>query len=111
MKTASGAWATVGEAMDWDSLPREAMAADQQRWDPKLYGRWATYVPELGRPLIQLLDPRPGKRALDLGCGNGTLTVHMAACGCSVLGGIGTPALRRYTAPWFQLCRRMPAIC
>ena len=62
------------------------MGADQQRWDPECYGRWAAYVPELGRDLVGLLDPRSGERVLDLGCGDGTLTAHMAACGCSVLG-------------------------
>lgn len=62
------------------------MGADQQRWDPESYKRWAAYVPELGRDLMGLLDPRPGERVLDLGCGDGTLTAHMAACGCSVLG-------------------------
>lgn len=62
------------------------MGADQQRWDPESYKRWAAYVPELGRDLMGLLDPRPGERVLDLGCGEGTLTAHMATCGCSVLG-------------------------
>ena len=62
------------------------MGADQQRWDPESYKRWAAYVPKLGRDLMGLLEPRPGERVLDLGCGDGTLTAHMATCGCSVLG-------------------------
>ena len=62
------------------------MATDQQRWDPECYKRWAAYVPELGRDVMGLLDPRPGERVLDLGCGDGTLTAHMAASGCNVLG-------------------------
>ncbi|MXZ83730.1 MAG: methyltransferase domain-containing protein [Synechococcus sp. SB0666_bin_14] len=62
------------------------MNADQQRWDPDCYRRWAAYVPALGRDVMGLLDPRPGERVLDLGCGDGTLTAHMAACGCNVLG-------------------------
>lgn len=62
------------------------MGAEQQRWDPESYKRWAAYVPELGRDLMGLLDPRPGERVLNLGCGEGTLTAHMATCGCSVLG-------------------------
>ena len=62
------------------------MGADQQRWDPERYRRWAAYVPELGRDVMGLLDPRPGERLLDLGCGDGTLTASMAACGCNVLG-------------------------
>ena len=62
------------------------MGADQQRWDPERYRHWAAYVPELGRDVMGLLDPRSGERVLDLGCGNGTLTAHMATCGCNVLG-------------------------
>ena len=62
------------------------MGADQQRWDPESYKRWAAYVPELGRDLMGLLDPCSGERVLDLGCGEGTLTAHMATCGCNVLG-------------------------
>ena len=62
------------------------MSTDQQRWDAECYQRWAAYVPELGYDVIGLLDPRPGERVLDLGCGEGMLTAHMAACGCSVVG-------------------------
>ena len=62
------------------------MGANQQRWDPECYRRWAAYVPELGHDVMGLLDPRPGERVLDLGCGDGTLTAHLAASGCNVLG-------------------------
>lgn len=62
------------------------MGAGQQRWDPDCYQCWAAYVPELGRDVMGLLDPRPGERVLDLGCGDGTLTAHLAASGCHVLG-------------------------
>lgn len=59
---------------------------DGQRWCPEQYRRCAPYVPELGRGLIDLLDPQPGERVLDLGCGDGTLTSRLAACGCTVFG-------------------------
>ncbi|MCY4377277.1 MAG: class I SAM-dependent methyltransferase [Spirochaetaceae bacterium] len=64
----------------------ENATAGGQRWDPERYRRWAAYVPALGREVIDLLDPRPGERVLDLGCGDGELTAHLAARGCRVLG-------------------------
>ena len=62
------------------------MTAGEQRWDPDRYRRWAAYVPELGREVVDLLDPRPGERVLDLGCGDGALSAHLTTRGCSVLG-------------------------
>ena len=64
----------------------EVTVTGEQRWDPVQYRRWASYVPELGRDVVELLDPRPGERLLDLGCGDGALTAHLAESGCSVLG-------------------------
>ena len=63
-----------------------AGAADGQHWNPDRYRRCASFVPELGRDLVDLLDPRPGERVLDLGCGDGTLTVRLAERGCTVIG-------------------------
>jgi trans-aconitate methyltransferase len=57
-----------------------------QTWDPERYRRNASFVPELGRPLIELLAPRPGERVLDLGCGDGALTVVLRDLGCQVVG-------------------------
>ncbi|MDE0448197.1 MAG: methyltransferase domain-containing protein [Spirochaetaceae bacterium] len=57
-----------------------------QCWQPERYRRCASYVPELGRGLIELLDPVRGDRILDLGCGDGELTMGLAARGCRVIG-------------------------
>lgn len=47
--------------------PGRADAAIGQQWNPDAYRRWASYVPELGRGVVDLLDPRPQERVLDLG--------------------------------------------
>ena len=65
---------------------RRAHPRPEQQWRPEQYRRCASYVPELGRGLIDLLDPRPGERVLDLGCGDGELTMRLAAHGCTVVG-------------------------
>jgi trans-aconitate methyltransferase len=58
----------------------------QQRWDAALYDRRHAFVFEYGRELAALLDPKPGERILDLGCGTGHLTGAIAAAGAEVVG-------------------------
>jgi len=56
------------------------------RWDSALYEDRHSYVWRKGEALVELLELRPGDRVLDLGCGTGHLTAHIAAQGADVTG-------------------------
>ncbi len=55
-------------------------------WDSSLYDDRHSFVWRAGAGLIELLNPEPGERILDLGCGTGHLTAQIAQSGASVLG-------------------------
>src|SRR5258706_1138255 len=57
-----------------------------QTWNAGRYEEHAHFVPALGQPVLDLLDPRPGERILDLGCGDGALTEKIVAAGATVVG-------------------------
>ncbi|MDL2297632.1 class I SAM-dependent methyltransferase [Synergistaceae bacterium OttesenSCG-928-D05] len=64
-----------------------------QNWNPYDYGKSADFVPILGRPVIELLAPRPGEKILDLACGNGTLTKELMDAGVDVIGVDASPEM------------------
>src|SRR6056297_2981638 len=55
-------------------------------WDPDDYDSGHGFVAAYGEDLVQLLDPQPGERILDLGCGTGHLTAEIADSGADVVG-------------------------
>jgi trans-aconitate methyltransferase len=57
-----------------------------QTWNSEGYARNARFVADLGAPVLTLLNPQPGERILDLGCGDGVLTKKIADLGCHVVG-------------------------
>lgn len=57
-----------------------------QVWDPERYARNARFVADLGVPLLDLLQLGPGRRVLDLGCGDGAVTEMIASTGAIVVG-------------------------
>ena len=75
--------------MDQDALilnhpDDEAVSTSQ--WDAGDYARVGGFVPALGEAALDLLDPQPGEHILDIGCGDGSLTLKIKERGAEVVG-------------------------
>ncbi|MBA3512394.1 class I SAM-dependent methyltransferase [Sphingomonas sp.] len=67
--------------------------ASTSQWDSGDYARVGSFVPELGMAALDLLDPRPGERILDVGCGDGALSLKIIDRGAEVVGIDSSPEL------------------
>src|SRR5687767_3215289 len=61
-------------------------SASRQTWSAAEYDAHARFVSDLAGPVIEWLQPRPGERILDLGCGDGAVTAAIKAMGAEVVG-------------------------
>lgn len=61
-------------------------AVSTSKWNAADYARFGDFVSELGLAALDLLDPKPGERILDIGCGEGSLTWRIAQRGATVTG-------------------------
>ena len=66
---------------------------ETSRWDAADYGKNAAFVPALGAPVVELLAPKPGERILDLGAGDGALTVKLVEAGATVVAADASPEM------------------
>lgn len=57
-------------------------------WDVERYEAGHSYVWNFGRGVMEWLEPKPGERILDAGCGMGQLTAEIAGQGASFVLGI-----------------------
>lgn len=74
------------------TTPNEDVATESERgdsdeeWDSNAYDGSHSFVYEYGADVVELLDPKPGERILDVGCGTGHLTDRIADTGAEVVG-------------------------
>ena len=75
------------------SQPAAQNHTSTSKWDAADYAKVGAFVAELGGAALDLLDPQPGERMLDVGCGEGTLTKKIIERGATVLGVDNSPEM------------------
>ena len=73
------------EPLSEDEMASRRTASTSQ-WDADAYARVGGFVPALGQAALDLLDPQRGEHILDVGCGDGTLTLKIKERGADVVG-------------------------
>ena len=61
-------------------------STSNNNWNSSLYQEKHAFVWHYGENLLQILNPQPTERILDLGCGTGQLTEKIAEADAEVIG-------------------------
>jgi len=69
------------------------VTSELQRWDAGLYDTKARFVGDLAEDAVAMLAPRAGERILDIGCGDGRLSLRLQREGAEVIGVDYSPEL------------------
>ena len=64
-----------------------------QTWNTEAYAANGRFVATLASDVLALLNPQPGEKILDLGCGDGALTEQLAATGAILTGVDASPTM------------------
>ncbi len=64
-----------------------------QVWNPEAYAQNGAFVHQMAGGVLEWLDAQPGERILDLGCGDGQLTLRLAATGAQVTAADASPQM------------------
>jgi len=67
--------------------------ASTSKWNAADYAKVGGFVSRLGAAALDLLDPQPSERILDVGCGEGTLARRIVERGATVLGIDNSPEM------------------
>lgn len=77
------------------------------KWDADRYQSQHSFVYEFGSSLLDILDPKPGERILDLGCGTGELSHQISLCEATVIGIDADPQMIHRAQSQFSSCQFM----
>jgi trans-aconitate methyltransferase len=69
-----------------------------QNWNALDYERHGRFVADLAGEVFAWLNPQPGERILDLGCGDGALTQRIQEVGAAVVGVDASPEMMKAAA-------------